>query len=201
MKLENRISCFVIMPFHADFDVVFLSVQDAVCSSVVGDKIACHWLKDVHAAGRISDDIVNLLHGAALAIADITGCNPNVMWETGYAMALGKPTILIGQNIGNLPFDLKMHRVIEYRLDNLPQFAHRLREAVRQTLDRYKVSPDLPRQPGIAHKQTIAVTGSFEADAERTSLRVMDILSPYVGHGYEWLCGGSGFVNAVLLEF
>ena len=36
------------------------------------------------------------------------------MWELGYAMAMGKPTILIGQSTEALPFDLKIHRVLAY---------------------------------------------------------------------------------------
>src|SRR5882757_9803649 len=111
--------CFVIMPFVEPFNEVFDAVKDVAHDTVEDSNFQCYWLKDVHAAGLITDDILRGLTEAAFRIADLTGNNPNVMWETGYAMALGKPTILIGQDVASLPFDLRGHRVVEYRPEDL----------------------------------------------------------------------------------
>ena len=44
---------------------------------------------------------------ADIIIADLTGSNPNVMYEVGFAHALRKPVILIiQQGAGHVPFDL-----------------------------------------------------------------------------------------------
>jgi hypothetical protein len=40
-------------------------------------------------------------------ISDMTGRNPNVFYETGYAHGLGKQVILITQQGEDIPFDLK----------------------------------------------------------------------------------------------
>jgi len=190
------------MPFQAEFDPVFAAVQDAVQSAGEGqDDIRCYWLKDVHAAGRITDDILDSLNGTTLTVADVSGSNPNVMWETGFAMALGKPTILIGQHIQDLPFDLRMHRVVEYSPDSIADFGPRLSEAVRQTLQRYNLeSPADEAQNGrpLSH---IAVTGSFLLDPERIQKRLQEFLTPYVGSGVTWYCGGAGDADTAILRF
>jgi nucleoside 2-deoxyribosyltransferase len=49
-----------------------------------------------------------------LVIAEITPANPNVFYELGYAQALGKPTILLAQRGGTLPFDIRSFRVVYY---------------------------------------------------------------------------------------
>src|SRR5207248_2647140 len=85
----TAMQCLVIMPFGEAFDPVFRAVRNTVAGAVPGQPIDCYWLKDVHAAGRITDDIVAGIQKAALCVSDVTRSNPNVMWETGYAMALG----------------------------------------------------------------------------------------------------------------
>lgn len=103
-----------------------------------GTAVDCFWLKDVQAAGCITDDIIDALSEAAFGIADVTGHDPNVMCETGYAMAPGKPTILIGQDIATLSFDLKSHSVLEYPGASPERISDTLSGAVRQTPARYE---------------------------------------------------------------
>jgi hypothetical protein len=196
--------CFVIMPFAGAFDAVFAAVNDVASSAVPGTTVDCYWLKDVHAAGRITDDILKGLSEAAFCIADVSGHNPNVMWETGYAMALGKPTILIGRDIADLPFDLKSHRVLEYAAGCEGDFRRRLGDAVRQTLARYELkgsgAPELPAAKALAHR-TITVTGSMGADEAVAVRRVEQILAPYLSAGSLWLVGAVGTVDLAAARF
>lgn len=55
------------------------------------------------------DRIFNQISKAGIIVADMTGRNPNVFYEVGYAHALGKITLLLTQNADDIPFDLK-HR-------------------------------------------------------------------------------------------
>src|SRR5204862_409394 len=65
-------------------------------------------------AGRITERLLAALRECSFCIADLTGSNPNVMWETGYAMALGKPVIVITQDLATLPFDMKDMQALCY---------------------------------------------------------------------------------------
>lgn len=44
----------------------------------------------------------------------MTSRNPNVFYEVGYAHALGKRTILLTQNVNDIPFDLKHYPHVVY---------------------------------------------------------------------------------------
>jgi nucleoside 2-deoxyribosyltransferase len=52
---------------------------------------------------------------ADLIVADLTGRNPNVFYELGYAHALGKRTLLLTQKIDDVPFDLRHRQLVEYK--------------------------------------------------------------------------------------
>lgn len=197
-----KVKCIVIMPFDRNFDDVFKTVCAAGDAAECGVSIECYWLKDILAAGRITDDIVDGLGTAALCIADLTGNNANVMWEAGYAMALGKPTILIGQDIETLPFDLKVHRVLSYHRERLELLEHDLRKAIRQTVERYQIETagtagDRQRSSPLA----IAVTGSMSASAPKAMRRLESLLSPYLRKGSLWYCGSNGIVDQGVVRF
>lgn len=196
--------CFVIMPFAEPFDAVFEAVKNVATTAVPGTSVECYWLKDIHSAGRITDDILTGLNEAAFCIADVSGHNPNVMWETGYAMALGKPTILIGQDIDALPFDLKSHRVLEYASGQEGHLGHKLAEAIRQTLARYALkgsgAAELPATKAPDQK-TIAVTGSMVAAEAIAARRVQQTLAPYLSASTQWLVGSVGTVDITAAQF
>jgi nucleoside 2-deoxyribosyltransferase len=194
--------CFVIMPFAKDFDDVYATVQRAV-GTVREGKAQCLRLDEVKAAGRITDDLVRELNESAICVADLTGCNPNVMWEVGYAMALRKPVIFISQDVASLPFDLRVMRTIAYRRHSLGDSLEReLAESFRETLGAFVLErEDATRPLPQASVLSIAVTGSMEANRSRCLRRLETLLEPYLGRGVTWYCGSYGDVDVVTCEF
>ena len=64
---------------------------------------------------NILADIIPPIYDADIVLADLTGLNPNVMYELGIAHAFNKKTIVITRDdIGALPFDLKQYRAKDY---------------------------------------------------------------------------------------
>ena len=59
-------------------------------------------------------DIVKQLSSADLVVADLTGQNPNVLYELGLSHALNIPTILLVDNANDLPFNISSYRAIIY---------------------------------------------------------------------------------------
>lgn len=201
--------CLVIMPFRPEFDPVFATIRSALepgvstpdSESAAPLRIEVLSLKDFHHAGPITDDIVSELDRSTICIADLTGTSPNVMWETGFAMANGKPVILIGQNMDELPFDLKVYRFIQYSPGDLETLAQSVREAVRQTLNRCDIRPafQAPAPPDVG--RTCAVTGSMRPCRGTTAARVARVLSPHLSPETTWLCGSNGAADAAALRF
>lgn len=105
-------TAFVMMPFEASFDDVYSTIREAITS--VDTSINVIRLDEIRAAGSITDDLARQIRESTVCIADVTDANPNVMWEAGYAAALGKPLIVISQKGGALPFDIKDFRTLLY---------------------------------------------------------------------------------------
>jgi hypothetical protein len=156
--------CFVIMPFAKEFGDVYATIRRAV-ETVRGGSAQTFRLDEVKAAGRITDDLVRV-NESAICIADLTGNNPNVMWEVGYAMALRKPVIFISQDVGSLPFDLSLMRTIQYARHSLAETLEgQLAEAFRETLGAFALEREEATRPlPQASVLSVAVTGSMQAN-------------------------------------
>ena len=119
-------SAFVIMPFTAELDAVY----EFVIKPALDDA----GFKAVHRADEsanqqlIMRDVIAGIDEAQLIIADVTGGNPNVLYELGVAHALNRPVIMMTQSIEQLPFDLASYRVIPYTTQLGD--AHRARSAL-----------------------------------------------------------------------
>jgi hypothetical protein len=74
----------------------------------------CHCADDIWVNIHITEDIINLLWRARVVVADLTGKNANVFYETGIAHTLGCDTIQISQSMADVPFDLQTVRTLAY---------------------------------------------------------------------------------------
>jgi hypothetical protein len=63
--------------------------------------------------GEIPDQVFERLRDADIVIADVSGANPNVMYELGLRHSLNKITIQIGER-ASLPFDIHAIRTIKF---------------------------------------------------------------------------------------
>jgi hypothetical protein len=109
--------CYVIMPFQERYlptykEAIRPAINKAACDR--GEQWKCLRSDDIHVPGSITKEIVTSLHTADLVIADLTGHNPNVFYELGVVHSAGRPTIMITQQIQELPFDLNTYRVYPY---------------------------------------------------------------------------------------
>ena len=120
---------FVIMPFTEDNFEVFenLKLQFGECFEFSNAN-------DEGNQQNILQDVIQPIYGSDIIIADLTGLNPNVMYELGLAHSFNKKTIIITQDdINSLPFDLKQYRAKNYSL-HFKKFAE-LVEFLKRILD------------------------------------------------------------------
>jgi hypothetical protein len=71
---------------------------------------------DIFGTGKIIDQIWAGINNAKVLVAELTGRNPNVLYELGIAHALRKPVVLVSSNESDVPFDVRHVRVIYYEL-------------------------------------------------------------------------------------
>jgi hypothetical protein len=110
----NALRAFVIMPFGADFDPVW---EDLIKPPLANAGFAVSRADSLLNQRNILADVVAGIAEADLIVADVTGLNPNVMYELGLAHGLGKRTVMITQDINELPFDLRPYRANEYTVN------------------------------------------------------------------------------------
>jgi hypothetical protein len=139
------VKCFAIMPFAAEFDDVYTAMKEAAEVAAPEQDIQCLRLDELKGAGRITEDLAREIRESAICIADVTQNKANVLWEVGYAMALGKPMILVTQDVANLPFDIRDIRTIPYSRTSLAKTLRQpLKEAIMQTIARGNVGGPIP---------------------------------------------------------
>lgn len=93
--------CFAIFPEH--LTTVYKEAIDRAAESV---ELKCKQIGDVFSTQRIMDDVWDQINRARVIVADVTGRDPDVLYQVGLAHALGKPVILLTQSPDDLPFDL-----------------------------------------------------------------------------------------------
>jgi len=102
---------FVIMSFASEFaDVYELGIKPA-CKDVDAD---CERVDEQIFLESILERIYGEIERADIVVAELTGRNPNVFYETGYAHGLGKPVILATRSTGDIPFDLRHYPHVVY---------------------------------------------------------------------------------------
>lgn len=117
--LSNKINeiikskyCFVCIPFEERFqDIYELGIKSVV------EKLGftCDKSDEIQHNNDILRVIYNRIRRAYIIIADMTGQNPNVYYEVGYAHAHNKEVILLTQKVDDIPFDLRGYNHIVYK--------------------------------------------------------------------------------------
>lgn len=100
----------VMMPFAPEFDSVYAALAAAAASA----GLRCQRADDIWENDAIMDDVVGLIWRSRVVVADYSGRNANVFYETGIAHTIGRDVIQIGQQISDIPFDLQGLRASIY---------------------------------------------------------------------------------------
>lgn len=119
----------VMMPF----DPRFAPVYDALSNAAAAVDMHCKRADDIWEEDHIIADVISLIWRSEVVISDFTGKNPNVFYETGIAHSIGRPVIQITQSRGDVPFDLRSIRSLNY----LPN-GEGLEQLTQQTASRLK---------------------------------------------------------------
>src|SRR5687768_10843559 len=86
---DNRL-CFLIAPFHHDFDKAYEMIK-AIVKNYTG--LTCIKANEIEKSGVITRDVNDYIKKARVLIADLTTFNANVFFEVGLAYAWEKKVI------------------------------------------------------------------------------------------------------------
>jgi CheY-like chemotaxis protein len=110
LKLRNQQTCFVAMPFGSKYRELYRAIR----LSVEGSGYRCIRIDERAFTQSIVTKIFTEIKKAKLIIFVATDKNPNVYFEAGYAVALGKEVITVTDKFENLPFDIRDRNAVSY---------------------------------------------------------------------------------------
>jgi len=142
-----KASVFVLMPF--DHPLLGSSYEKGIEQACTEAEACCTRVDREVIFGKITEEIYNQIDRADILVADVTGSNPNVFYEIGFAHGIGKNVIFIkhSEDKDNFPFDTQDFQHIIY---NNPD---RLREELVRRISRFSENPKLNAWNSDFHKR------------------------------------------------
>ncbi len=111
-QVEHKPRVFVAMPFSEEMgDVFYYGIQNPVRQL----GYICERVDQEAFTGDILEQVKMRIENAEIVIADLTGSNPNVYLEVGYAWGKGRPTVLVANKKDDLKFDVRGQRCLKYQ--------------------------------------------------------------------------------------
>lgn len=160
---------FAIIPYEDQFlDLYRKIIEPTIRSSGFTALLAGQEVKP----GKADDQIHDFIKTSNFCIADLTGSNPNVMYEIALAHSLQKPVILITSGeTKDIPFDIRQYRTIKYDLNEAGyvQLKEKLFESIRSIAQSEQSTVELLRN--ILVPQTLTEKHSFVVAANPLSYR------------------------------
>jgi len=141
---RSDVRCFIVMPFSLEWSK---DVHVALAAACKATSVTAVRGDDVFTPTDILVDIWQSINGADFVIADITGRNPNVLYELGVAHTLAKPVLIISRHAADIPIDLSTRRIILYGQsedDWRDDLGIKVTKAITEILRMYRLSATEP---------------------------------------------------------
>ncbi|APH23033.1 RNA helicase [Clostridium botulinum] len=148
----EKINCGLIMPISQidgcsaeHWSEVKSILLEATCS-ISNYEFKTSLVSEADDIGVIQKRIVQNIYNSDIVICDVSGKNPNVMFELGMRLAFDKPTVIIKDNHTNYTFDTGVIEHLEYprdlRFAKIVEFKKNLSNKLIATLKEFKNNPN-----------------------------------------------------------
>lgn len=113
--------CGIIMPIAAMLPKYEAShwsdVRKVLDAAITKAGMTAQIVSDSFESDVIQQRIIHNLYDNPVVICDVSGLNPNVMFELGMRITFKQPVIIITDDVGNIPFDTKVIEHLPYPPD------------------------------------------------------------------------------------
>jgi hypothetical protein len=148
-KAREKLQCGIVMPIAAMADYSeshWLDVLDIIKDAVAETGLEANVVSYTEESSLIHSTIVQNLYDNPIVVCDVSGKNPNVMFELGLRLAFDKPTIIIKDDQTGYSFDTGNIEHLSYprdlRFAKIVDFKNRLSEKINATLEKAETDPN-----------------------------------------------------------
>ncbi|HEX9927443.1 MAG TPA: hypothetical protein VGB02_02740 [Pyrinomonadaceae bacterium] len=145
---DSKPVCGIIMPISAidgypseHWSEVLSIFRDAILAANFDPNL----VSDADDIGIIQKRIVQNIYNNQVVVCDVSGKNPNVMFELGMRLAFDKPTIIVKDDLTNYSFDTSVIEHLEYphdlRFTKILAFKEKLADKITATYQKADSDP------------------------------------------------------------
>lgn len=142
-------SCGIIMPISAIDGCSadhWKEVQSILKDIIQSAGFEPNLVSDADEIGVIQKRIIHNIYNNPIVVCDVSGKNPNVMFELGMRLAFDKPTIIIKDDHTDYTFDTSVIEHLVYprdlRFSRIVQFKEKLKEKILATFKKSIEDPN-----------------------------------------------------------
>jgi len=149
---DKRLKCGLIMPISAldgcssEHWAEVKSIITESVESITEFKFVVKLVSESEDIGVIQKRIVQNIYGSDIVLCDVSGKNPNVMFELGMRLAFDKPTVIIKDDVTDYSFDTSIIEHVAYprdlRFKKIIDFKKTLAAKVQKTYAASLSDPD-----------------------------------------------------------
>ncbi|MGV7243979.1 hypothetical protein [Caballeronia sp. M23-90] len=115
------------------------------CEAIEGADFEANIVSNADDVGIIHKRIIQNLYDNPIVVCDVSGKNPNVMFELGLRLAFDKPTVIVEDDKTAYSFDTSAIEHLEYprdlRFSHIVEFKRKLTEKIAATHKRATTDP------------------------------------------------------------
>ncbi|AGK97960.1 hypothetical protein [Clostridium pasteurianum] len=140
-ETKKKKKCFIVTPIDEEGSPMRRHIEGIIDSAifpVLENDYKIDVAHRIYTPGSIGKQAISSIYEADLVIANLTGLNPNVMYELAFRHALRKPVITIMEKGDKkLPFDVVTERTIFYINDS--KGVLELKEELKKQVEALKI--------------------------------------------------------------
>lgn len=158
---DAKPTCGIIMPISAiapKYDAAHWSdVRRVLDEAIANAGLTPQIVSDSFESDVIQSRIIHNLYENPMVVCDISGLNPNVMFELGMRLTFNKPVVIVTDDFSSIPFDTKVIEHLGYPTDlhihKTVEFQKKLTAKIQQILEQVSSGK---------YKSPLAAFGSFQ---------------------------------------